>query len=187
MIRKLSLILILFSLVIFSSGFVKPNVYVIDAQKNAVIHNNLGLKAASEENYYTAVQEFKMAISLNPGTQATAVYYNNLGEVYLKLGYYKQAQQCFQNSINQYSLNFLYYQNLVSAFKGLGVVNSKINYYKVSSEKKPLDMIILGLLYIAKGDLRSGIIKLDEFCMQEPDLIITSAVRNYLKQIVPKT
>lgn len=186
MIKKISVILSALFLVIFLSGFVNPDVYKIDAQKNAVTHNNLGLVAASNENYYEAVQEFNIAIALNPRTQATAVYYNNLGEVYMKVGYYKDAQKCFQNSITLYSLNFLYYQNLVNAFKCQGLVANKIAYYKPRAEKKSLDMIMLGLLYVANGDLRGGIIKLDEFCMKEPDLIITSAVRNYLKQIVPK-
>lgn len=186
MMKKFSILLSTLFVIIFALGFVRPDVYRIDAQKNAVIHNNLGLKAISEENYATAIQEFNIAIALNPKTQATAVYYNNLGEVYMKLGYFSDAQRCFQNSITQYSLNFLYYKNLVDAFKAQGAVNSKINYYMQRAEKHSLDMITLGLLYIAKGDVRAGIIKLDEFCMKEPDLLITSGVRNYLKQIVPK-
>lgn len=186
MIKKTFAILSAFLLMIFASGFVRPDVYKIDAQKNAVTHNNLGLKAVSEGNYYEAMEEYNIAIALNPGTQATAVYYNNLGEVYMKLGYAIEAQQCFLNSINLCNLNFLYYQNLAKTYKSLGQVGSKINYYKQRAEKYPMDMIMLGLLYIENGDLRGGIIKLDEFCMSEPDLIITSAIRNYLKQIVPK-
>lgn len=185
MMKKSALILVLF-FGLMCSGFTRPNVYKIDAAKNAATHNDWGLVAAHDGNYYEAIQEFCLAIALNPATQATAVYYNNLGETYMKIGFYKEAQRCFEYSITQYSLNFLYYQNLVKAIKVQNLTSAKIKEYRPKSEKNPLSMIILGLLYIQSGDLRAGIIKLDEFCMREPDLIITSAVQNYLKQIVPK-
>lgn len=186
MIKKLFIAFILFVITFITSGYTRPDVYKIDAEKNAVMHNNLGLEAVSEQNYYEAIQEFSLAILLNPGTQATAVYYNNLGETYMKLGYFRDAQGCFEKSIKQYNLNFLYYQNLVKSFKAQKIINTKIKTYEARGEKNPLNMIILGLLYVESGDIRRGIIKLDEFCMREPDLLITGAVRNYLKEIIPK-
>lgn len=185
MIKNIVVIALLFT-AILTSGYIKPDVYKIDAQHNAINHNNLGLKAISEGNYSLAIQEFNLAIALNPGTQATAVYYNNLGEAYLKLGYYKDAQKCFETAITQYSLNFSYYQNLVLSFKCQKIVSQKIKEYDAKCSKSSLNMIMLGLLYISNGDTRRGIIKLDEFCMQEPALIITPAVRNYIQSIVPK-
>ncbi len=186
MIKKIFFLFLVLFFSIFVCAYTKPDVYKIDAQKNAVMHNNNGLKYVSDGNYYGAVQEFCLAISLNPGTQATAVYYNNLGETYMKIGYYKEAQKCFEYSIAQYGLNFSYYQNLVKTFKAQNIVASKIKYYSIKANKEPLSMIVLGLLYIANGDVRRGIIKLDEFCMSEPDLLITSAVRSYISEIVPK-
>lgn len=186
MMKKSILVLFLFFSVLLLSGYVRPDVYKIDAAKNATAHNDWGLKASYNGNYYEAIQEFCLAIALNPGTQATAIYYNNLGEVYMKVGFYKEAQRCFENSITQYSLNFLYYQNLVKAIKVQNLTSAKIKEYRIKSAKNSLSMIILGLLYVQSGDVRGGVIKLDEFCMREPDLIITSAVRDYLKQIVPK-
>lgn len=170
----------------FTSGYMKPNVYEIDAAKNATEHNNIGLRFVFDKDYYDAIQEFCLAIALNPNTQATAVYYNNLGETYMKVGYYKEAQKCFENSIKLYNLNFLYYQNLVKSFKGQNILGSKIKMYQSKDEKNPFNMIILGLCYVESGDVRSGIIKLDEFCMREPYLLITAAVRAYIKQIIPK-
>ena len=58
----------------------------------------------------------------------------------------------------------------------------KINEY--SQEGSPLNKIMLGLLYVESGDIRRGIIILDEFTMSEPDLIITTAVKAYIKQMV---
>lgn len=185
MMKKTYILFFLSSILLLSSGYVRPDVYKIDAAKNAVEHNNLGLKEVSEGNYYDAIQHFTLAIALNPKTQATAVYYNNLGESYMAVGYYVQAQKCFQNAITQYNLNFMYYQNLVKSFKAQGLVNPKIRYYELNCDKKPLNMVVLGLLYVTKGDVRRGIIKLDEFCMKEPDLLITNAVRNYIKSIIP--
>ena len=43
---------------------------------------------------------------------------------------------------------------------------------------------MLGLLYIEWGDLRRGVIVLDEFTMSEPDLIITRGIKPYIKQVV---
>lgn len=165
------------------SGYTNPDVYVIDAAKNAIGHNNLGLEAASNGNYDVAISEFMLAISLNPKTQATAVYYNNMGEAYMKIGCYSQAQRCFENAMIQYNLNFLYYQNLVKSFKAQKTVKKQLQIYKAKSAKNSLSMIMLGLLYIANGQTGIGITKLDEFCMSEPDLLITSAVRNYISQI----
>ncbi len=186
MIKKLIAVLILLQTSLMFSAYTNPDTYKIDAAKNAQIHNNLGLEAVSDENYYTAIQEFHIAIALNPKTQATAVYYNNLGEVYMKIGHYKDAQYCFEKSMTQYNLNFLYYQNLVKSFKAQNLVKSKIKHYELKQDKNKLNMIILGLLYVENGETKKGIIKLDEFCMSEPDLLITNAVRNYLENIVPK-
>lgn len=187
--NKSGMTILSFLLVIafITSGYMRPDVYTIDAQKNAIIHNNLGLEAIANQSYYEAVQEFSLAILLNPKTQATAVYYNNLGETYMKLGCYREAQGCFEKAIKQYNLNFLYYQNLVKSFKAQNVIKSKTKLYESLSEKNSLNMVILGLLYVESGDKRRGIIKLDEFCMKEPDLLITGAVQNYLKGIVPKS
>lgn len=182
--KKLIAIFFLFTTALVFSGYKKPDIYTIDAEKNAFLHNNMGLRYIDEQNYYAAIQEFKLAIALNPNTQATAVYYNNLGEVYMKANFFKFAQDCFERAIVQYPLNFSYYQNLAKCYKAQGLTDSKINSY--SKAKPPLNMIMIGLLYIEKGDKEHGIIKLDEFCMQEPDLIITGAVRNYLREIIPK-
>lgn len=183
--KKFLTIFFLFILTFISSAYKRPDVYKIDAEKNAYFHNNMGLRHVDEQAYYAAIQEFKIAISLNPNTQATAVYYANLGETYMKIGTYKYAQDCFERAITQYPLNFEYYQNLAQCYKAENLIDLKIKTYSDTS-KNPLNMIMLGLLYIEKGNVKHGIITLDEFCMQEPDLIITNAVRNYLKQIVPK-
>lgn len=167
---------------IFTSGYKKPDVYTIDATKNAFLHNNIGLNYMNEHLYYAAIQEFKIAISLAPETQATAVYYKNIGDAYMKIGYPDMARQAYEDALKQYSLNFQYYQNLVECYKALGIVPAKINEYKVG--KRPLDKVMLGLLYAESGNLKRGVIILDEFVMSEPDLLITPAIKQYIKKKV---
>ena len=175
------------SLIVFSfltSAYKKPDVYEIDAQKNAYTHNNMGLIYVDEKCYYAAIQEFKIAISLNPDTQATAVYYNNLGEVYLTIGYPDYALDCFERALKQYSLNFKYYQNLAKTYGLLGMTDKQLEIY--SDETNPLNMVMRGLLLEEKGEIRHAISVLDEFAMSEPDLIITPSVKKHIKELVVK-
>lgn len=157
--------------------------YVIDPEKNAFAHNNMGIMYMEEKCYYAAIQEFKMAISLNPKTQATAVYFNNLGKVYMLIGYPDLALDCFHNALTQYSLNFEYYQNLAKCYKKLGQVPNQLAIYK-TKDSNPLDTVMLGLLYEQAGDKKKAIITLDEFAMAEPKLIITPAVKNHIQVLV---
>ena len=178
--KKVLALTILF-LAFLTSGYKKPDVYEIDAAKNAYSHNNMGLIYVDEKCYYAAIQEFKIAISLNPNTQATAVYYNNLGETYIKIGYPDYALDCFERALKQYSLNFKYYQNLAETYKLLNMLDKKIAEY--SDGKNPLNRVMLGLLYEKSGNVKRAITILDDFAMSEPDLIITIAVKKHLKEL----
>ena len=99
------LLIALIFLSFITSGYKKPDVYVIDATKNAFLHNNMGLRYMEEHCYYAAIQEVKIAISLNPNTQATAVYYKNIGDAYMAIGYPDMAKQPYEDAVRQYSLN----------------------------------------------------------------------------------
>lgn len=181
--KKLVSIFILFVLV-FCSGYRKPYRYTIDAEKDAFYHNNVGLNYLKDRIYYAAIQEFKIAIQLSPNTQATAIFKNNLGETYDFIGYPDMARVCFEDAIKLYGLNFKYFINLADCYKKLGITKTKIG--ELSKSNNPYDKIILGLLYIQNGETRKGVIILDELCMSEPDLIITQAIRQYLKEVTAK-
>ena len=173
----------LFGLPAFCAGRTSAT-YVIDPVKNAYEHNNLGVIYTEEKCYYAAIQEFKIAISLNPKTQATSVYFNNLGKVYMTIGYPDLALDCFQNALSQYNLNFEYYKNLVDCYKKLGQISNQLQIYKTKTS--PLDKVMLGLLYEQTGDIKKAIIVLDEFAMSEPNLMITPAVKDYIQTLVNK-
>ena len=158
--------------------------YTIDPEKNAYDHNNKGIMYAEEKCYYAAIQEFKMAISLNPKTQATAVYFNNLGKVYLIIGYPELALDCFENALTQYNLNFEYYENLAKSYKQLGLIHEKLKKYKKEQSDNPLAKIMLGLLEEQMGNTKKSVMLLDEFAMAEPDLIITPAVKKHINYLI---
>ncbi len=178
------LLILLCSVPVFAAGGTSAT-YVIDPEKNAYDHNNLGIMYVEEKAYYAAIQEFKMAISLNPKTQATAVYFTNLGKVYMTIGYPDLALDCFKNAITQYNLNFEYYQNLVDCYSALKQVDVRLGQYRNSAN--PLDKIMLGLLYAKSGNTKKAIITLDEFVMSEPDLLISPAVKLYIQELIDST
>lgn len=181
MIKKIITIFLLL-IMVFCSGYRKPYKYTIQAEKDAFYHNNVGLNYLKDRIYYAAIQEFKIAISLSPSTQATAIFYNNLGETYTFIGYPEQARDCFENALKLYGLNFKYYLNVVNCYKNIGATNSKIKEFSTSDNI--YDRIKLGLLYIETGEVRKGVNVLDEFCTQEPDLMITPAIKQYLKEVI---
>ena len=163
------------------SGYRKPYKYVIDAEKDAYFHNNVGLNYLQDRIYYAAIQEFKIAIQLSQNTQATAIFESNLGESYMYIGYPDMARTCFEDALKLYGLNFKNYINLAKCYEQLNIVKTKIEEYK--SSNNIYDKIMLGLLYIQTGEKRRGVIILDDVCMSEPDLLITPAIKQYIKDI----
>lgn len=176
------LTLFLMLTIVFCSGYRKPDKYTIQAEKNAFYHNNVGLNHLKDRIYYAAIQEFKIAISLSPSTQASAIFYNNLGDTYVYIGHPEEAEKCYEEALKLYGLNFQYYLNLIKTYKILGKIDSKINELKNSDNV--YDRIKLGLLYIENNEKRKGINILDEVCISEPDLIITTALKQHLKRII---
>ena len=183
MIKKI-LTIFLMIIMVFCCGYKKPHKYTIRAEKDAFFHNNVGLNYLKDRIYYAAIQEFKIAISLSPSTQASAIFYNNLGETYNFIGYPDLARGCFEDSVKLYGLNLKTYMNLVDCYINLNIAQTKINEYKQSDDL--YDRIKLGILYIKTGEYRNGVNILDEICIQEPDLLITPALRQYIKEVIDK-
>ena len=178
---KKFLCIFLFLTMIFCSGYRKPYQYVINAEKDAFYHNNNGLNYLREKIYIAALEEFKIAISLSPNTQSTAIFKTNLGKTYMYMGYPALAQQPLEEALKAYGLNLQYYLNLADCYEKLGIVKQKINEFEKSTSV--YDRIMLGILYIRTGELTRGIIALDDFCYNEPDLLITPAIKQYIKEL----
>ena len=178
--KKLFCVFLLLTMFI-CCGYRKPYRYTIDAEKDAYFHNNVGLNHLRDRIYYAAIQEFKIAISLSPNTQSTAIFKSNLGETYMYIGYPDLARECFEDALKMYGINFKYYINLAGCYQQLNIVNTKIKEYEAS--ESIYDKIMLGLLYMQSGETRKGVIVLDDVCLSEPDLLITPAIRQYLKEV----
>ena len=183
MIKKLLTVILLFMMV-FCSAYRKPHKYTIEAEKDAFFHNNVGLNYLKDRIYYAAIQEFKIAISLSPSTQASAIFHNNLGETYTFIGYPDYARGCFEDAIKLYGLNLKYYINLVQCYINLNIADSKIKEFQKSNDV--YDRIKLGILYVETGEYRKGVNTLDEVFIDEPDLLITPALRQYIKEVITK-
>ena len=153
----------------------------INAQKNAVDHNNRGIIYMQDRYYAPAIKEFQIAIMLDPETQASAVYYSNLANCYMKIGYPALAQDALQKAIKLYPMNFAYYEDLTITFKRQNILEQKLKFYTKDSQKNPFSQIMVGLILIEQGKTNAGLAKLHEFIHTEPDLIISSGVRNYIK------
>lgn len=153
----------------------------IDAEMNAALHNNMGLEYLKEKYYFGAIKEFEIAIGISPNTQAASVYHTNLGKTYMTIGYPQLAQPHFERAIELYPLNFEYYKNLVSSFEAQGILEEKLSFY-TKNRKNCLDDIITGLIYGALGETKTEITVLDEFCNNEPELLIIPAVKKYVKE-----
>lgn len=176
--------IISFILISYGTVFAVPrDTFEIDAAKNAVIHNNLGVNYINTKDYSSAIKEFEIAISINPNTQASATYYNNLGITYLKIGYPNLAEKAFDNALKYNPANFEFYQNLVTSYKEQKKLSSELN--KAIADEKPSSKVIGGLILIESGKLEPGINMLDEFCFDEPEMILSKGVRAYLRTIVP--
>lgn len=154
----------------------------IKGQNNAYRHNNQGIMYLEENYYYGAIKEFQIAIDLSPNSQASAVYYTNLGKTYEKIGYYELAKPCFEKAVSLNVLCFDYYLKLAENYKHLGILEEKISLYHTKKDS-PLNEVLLGLMYIQKGQKDIGITILDDFCNKEENLLITKGVRNYLSEI----
>ena len=165
--------LVLLCVLVFCSGYKKPYRYTIKAEKDAYVHNNIGLNYLQDRIYYAAIQEFKIAIQLSPNTQTTAIFKNNLGETYMYIGYPEMARVCFEDAVHQYGLNLKYYMNLAQCYETLDILKTKID--ELSKSENTYDQIMLGILYTKTGDERKGIIKLDEICQALPSVFYSRA------------
>ncbi|MBE7704782.1 MAG: hypothetical protein E7Z90_03075 [Cyanobacteria bacterium SIG29] len=169
-------------LIIFLSPIFAFADHEIKAQNNAYQHNNQGINYLKEKYYFGAIKEFQIAINLNPNSQASAVYYVNLGTTYEKIGYDELAKPCFEKAVSLNILCFDYYLKLAQNYKKLGLLDEKIALYHEKTDS-PLNNVLLGLLYIQKGDNSLGITILDDFCDKEKNLLITKGVKKYIKEI----
>lgn len=165
---------------------VQGQTYVIDPVPNSYIHNKLGLQYEKEGYYYAAIQEFKIAILLNPDAVSAASYYNNLGRMYLYVKRYDLARPCFNKAII-INPNFIeYYKNLVRTYKDSKALQSALkNYQKQlkANKNNTKALLTMGLIYKEMRNNDNAAECFEEFIKLEPDLIMTNDVKSILKSL----
>ena len=176
------IVLLLIFLVLPLAAQAKMEVYNIDAQKNAVDHNNRGVIYMQDRYYAAAIKEFQMAVLLDPTTQASAIYYSNLANCYMKIGYPALAQDTLQRALKLFPMNYTYYQDLAVVYKRMKILPQKLRYYEKDSAKNPLSQVMVGMILMEQGKTDAALAKLQEFVYTEPDLIITNGVKKYIEQ-----
>lgn len=169
----------------------------IDARSNAQKHNNLGAIYFKEKDYFAAIKEYRIAIGINPDSQTTASYFNNLGKVYLLLGeiqvknglplqgwddFSKMAQVSFEEAVLKDCMKLEYYQNLIKAYELTGVINSKKEFFLANRDKNPFNVIPAAIILSKQGDLQYANMLLDDFVSKNPDIIISRDLKKLMKQ-----
>lgn len=173
-------------LLLFFTLFLQGSTFVIDPSKNAVWHNERGLFFLRFDNYYGAIEEFKIAIALNHESEASAAFYNNLGTAYYKLGGYDLSRQCFEKAVRLNSNFIEYYDNLIDSYKALKKINKVINDNEKAVNKNPYNsraFLMLGLINKKQGNKDKAVMYLKEFTRLEPDLDISKQIDNMLREM----
>ena len=165
---------------------IQGQTFVIDPVKNAVWHNEKGLLFLGRGNYLGAIQEFKIAISLNDNTQVSASFYNNLGKSYYNLQAYDLAAECFEKAVNL-DPNFLkYYKNLIDTYDAQKILDKVIKQYGNIIEKDCYNsraFLMLGLIAEKQEKKPESIMYLSEYTRLEPDLNLTREIEEVLKEM----
>ena len=168
----------------------------INAQNDAQKHNNLGTRYFNEKDYFAAIKEYRIAIGINPDSQTTATYFNNLGKVYLVLGEIQKrnglpiqgwddfsimAQISFEEAITKDCMKLEYYQNLIKAYKLTGMIESKKQFFMKNKDKNPFNVIPVALILKQQGQDEHANMLLDDFVSQNPDMIISRDLKKLIK------
>ena len=171
----------------------------IDAKNNAQKHNNLGAMYFKEKDFYAAIKEYRIAIGINPDSQTTASYFNNLGKVYLVLGeiqvrnnmpinpgedFSKMAEKSFEEAILKDCMKLEYYQNLIKAYELTGSVESKKQYFLANKDKNPFNIIPAAIILKKQGNADYANMLLDDFVSENPNIIITKDLKKWICRIV---
>ncbi|MEI7475727.1 MAG: tetratricopeptide repeat protein [bacterium] len=162
----------------------KADTYVIDPVPNSYLHNNIGLQYEKDGYYYAAIEEFKIAILLNPHSASAGSYYNNLGRMYLIARRYDLAGPCFQKAIKINSNFIEFYQNLIKTYKAQRKLSYALNNYIKTVKNNPTNSqawLTLGLIYREMKNNDKALDCFDKFLEIEPNLYMSVDVRNIIK------
>ncbi len=174
----------------------------VEAQNTAQRHNNLGNMYYKDKDYFAAIKEYRIAIGINPDSQTTGTYFNNLGKVYLFLGeiqvknnlplqgwddFSKMAQVAFEEAILKDCMKLEYYINLVKAYELTGAAEQKKEFFLSNKDKSPFNVIPASIILANQGQVKYANMLLDDFVTKNPDIIISRDLKKLIKENIKKT
>ena len=115
-------------------------------------HNNLGEFHARQNNWEKAIEEFKMAVELEP---KFAIAYQNLATAYYQLEKYDLAVENYQKAIALDSTLWQSYHNLATIYASTGKLDLAIEHVEkaVSIDPKSANSYALsGIIYLQMGN-----------------------------------
>lgn len=159
----------------------------LNPENNAVWHNAMGIECMEQGLVQKAICEYKIAIALQPDKPSSAVFHNNLGMAYLKINKPDWASLCFENAISLSPNTLYFYDNLVTSYVKSGRIEEQYGYFRgrvFKNFQNPYNWLMLGLIQQRKGDYKGAVKSFDRYLALEPELAISSAVKErkeYLK------
>lgn len=169
--------------------FCQGAAFTIDPAKNAVWHNEKGLFYLEMKYYIAAIKEFQLAIKLNPESEVSATFYNNLGMTYHKINNYHGAEIYFKKAIElkPYYLDFR--KNLIEVYKKENILNEKADYYNQLIIKDPKDLesyIMLGLIHKNYGNKDYAVMYFNKFLQLAPEFGVSRQIKEIIKNLKTK-
>ena len=189
-------IIFIFRTPVFADLHKADIIEAVDAQKAAQFHNNMGTFYFKDKDYFAAIKEYRIAIGINPDAQTTATYFNNLGKVYLLLGeiqtknglplqgwddFSKMAKVCFEEAVLKDCMKLEYYENLVKAYELTGESDTKKEYFLSNRDKNIFNVIPAAIILSKQGNMQYANMLLDDFVVQNPDIIISNDLKKLIK------
>ncbi len=166
--------------------FCQGSTFVINPANNAVVHNERGLFYMDSNYYGAAIQEFRLAIMLNPRSEVSSAFYNNLAMAYYKIGDYKAAEINLKEAIKLKPYYIEYCENLIKTYRQENILENITKDYnnKLVQDKNDLQAyFMLGLIQKKYGnsDLASDYLR--KFLKLAPDLRISKQIRAIVKDL----
>lgn len=184
--KKLMIVPILFMAICLQGSYVGEP---LNPLFNSKTHNSRALWYAKWKHYYPAIEEYKMAIGLNPESGASAAYYSNLGQIYQELGRPDWTITCVENAIKLNPICMYYYERLVDAYESAKKLDEKEKVLLDATKndfENSYNWLILGLIQDKKNDYKGAKKSYNNYILLEPKIVLLSAVKNKLNEVRKK-
>jgi protein O-GlcNAc transferase len=171
---------LLFTFFVLGQG---SGVMAYDLHDNAILHARRGQLFLEREQASEAIEEYKAAILLNPGTAMAASLYNNLGIAYKKAGQMALAIASFQHACRIQPTYALYYRNLIETYVEGGQARQALGELRKITLENPEDAeawFMLGLLHKEMGDISTAKSCFERFLKLQPESELARAARTAL-------